>query len=333
MNESVQGKTFLVTGGAGFIGSHLCRSLLSQGARILNVDDYNDFYDPAIKRQNVASLRADADTFIDFPVDIREMQALSPIFSEWGPEIDQVIHLAARAGVRPSLKEPRLYLETNVTGTLNLLEQMRTHGISKILFASSSSVYGNRTDPPFREDQDISRPVSPYAATKAMGESLLHSYSHLYGIQVIALRFFTVYGAAQRPDLAIHTFTHRIEQRQPIQLFGDGTTRRDYTFIDDIIQGILGAITYNQSPFEVFNLGESEPVELRRLITLLEERLGKKALVEWQPMQPGDVMMTCADISKARRLLGYHPQTSIEQGLACFVDWYRQRASKIPLIK
>lgn len=331
MSQQHTGKTYLVTGGAGFIGSHLCRRLLAQGARIINVDDYNDFYDPAIKDQNVRTFLQNPDTFIDCRIDIRDTAALTQVFQEWGGQIDQVVHLAARAGVRPSLKEPRLYLETNVTGTLNLLEQMREHGIAKVVFASSSSVYGNRTDPPFRENQDISKPISPYAATKAMGESLLHSYSHLYGIHVVGLRFFTVYGAAQRPDLAIHSFTKRIDNGVPIPVFGDGSTLRDYTYIDDILQGILGAMAYNQSRFEIFNLGESQPIPLHRLISLLEEALGKKAVIERLPLQPGDVMMTCADISKAKRLLGYNPQVPIEEGIPHFVDWYRNQSPK-PLI-
>lgn len=328
MRHAHSGKTYLVTGGAGFIGSHLCRTLLAQGARIINIDDYNDFYDPAIKEDNVKGFLTQPETFIDCRIDIRDTDALAMVFRQWGSGIDQVIHLAARAGVRPSLQEPRLYLETNVTGTLNLLEQMRQHGIGKMVFASSSSVYGNRTDPPFREDQDISKPISPYAATKAMGENLLHTYSHLYGIQVVALRFFTVYGAAQRPDLAIHAFTRKIDEGQTIPMFGDGTTQRDYTYITDILQGIQGAMVYTQTPFEVFNLGESQPIPLARLIRLLEDALGKKARIEQLPMQPGDVLMTCADIAKAKRLLGYLPQVPIEQGLLHFVDWYRDRSSK-----
>lgn len=324
----VWGKTFLVTGGAGFIGSHLCRRLVETGARVINLDDYNDFYDPAIKTFNTRPLLKHPDAFIEYRLDIRDVSALENVFREWGPQIDQVIHLAARAGVRPSLKEPRLYLETNVTGTLNLLEQMRLHGIGKMVFASSSSVYGNRTDPPFREDQDISRPISPYAATKAMGEHLLHTYSHLYGIQVVALRFFTVYGAAQRPDLAIHKFTRKIENGEPIPMYGDGSTQRDYTYIDDILQGVMGAVAYDKTPFEIFNLGESQSISLSRLIQLLEEALGKKAMIDPQPLQPGDVMLTCADISKARQYLGYNPQTPIEQGIVEFVTWYRQEAPR-----
>jgi len=319
------GKTYLVTGGAGFIGSHLCRHLISQGARIINIDDYNSFYDPAIKSENVSEFLKTPNHFVDYVVDIRDVAHVQGIFKTWGRDIDQVIHLAARAGVRPSLAEPRLYLETNVTGTLNILELMREYDIPKIVFASSSSVYGNRTDPPFREDQDISKPISPYAATKVMGENLLYTYSHLYGIHVSALRFFTVYGPGQRPDLAIHSFTDKISKGFPIQVFGDGSTQRDYTYIDDILQGILGAMAYDKTPFEVFNLGESRPVELSHLIALLEEALGIKAVIERLPMQPGDVGLTCADITQAKTLLGYDPHTPIEEGLRKFIEWYTQK--------
>ncbi len=329
MTRIFEGKTFLVTGGAGFIGSHLCRTLLEQGAAVINVDDYNDFYEPSLKLANVGPLIQSPETFIDCRVDIRDKEALASVFSIWGSAVDQVIHLAARAGVRPSLTDPQLYLETNVMGTLNLLDLMREYTIPKIVFASSSSVYGNRTDPPFREDQDVSKPISPYAATKIMGESLLHTYSHLYDIQAVVLRFFTVYGPGQRPDLAIHQFARRIAEGRPIPMFGDGSTERDYTYIDDILQGVLGAIAYDQSPFEVFNLGESQPIVLRDLIGLLEKTMGKKALIEQHPMQPGDVVMTCADITKARTHLGYDPQTSIETGLNHFVAWFRQHAMPI----
>ncbi len=326
MTSPHQHKTYLITGGAGFIGSHLCRTLLNQGARMINIDNYNDFYDPALKEHNVKPFLTNPDQFIDKRVDIQDIEGLSEVFQQWGPHIDQVIHLAARAGVRPSLKEPRLYLETNVTGTLNLLELMRTHQIPKMVFASSSSVYGSRTNPPFREDEDISKPISPYAATKVMGENLLYTYSHLYQINVVALRFFTVYGPGQRPDLAIHKFTRMIEQGKSIPVFGDGSSQRDYTYIEDILQGVLGAMDYTQKQFDIFNLGESQPVRLMKLIALLEEALGKKALLDYHPMQPGDVPLTCADISKAQQFLGYNPVTPITQGLHQFVDWYRHQA-------
>jgi len=324
MTGRYQGQTILVTGGAGFIGSHLVRTLLAQGARVVNIDDYNAFYDPAIKEANTRAFRQNPDQYTEYRIDLANSADVTRVFDEWGPKLDQVVHLAARAGVRPSLEQPQLYLQTNVTGTLNVLEAMRPYSVRKMVFASSSSVYGNRTDPPFREDQDISKPISPYAATKAMCENMLHTYCHLYGFNVVALRFFTVYGAGQRPDLAIHKFAKLITEGKTIPMYGDGSTLRDYTYIADILQGILGAMDYAQPGFEVFNLGESDPVSLTRLITTLEDVLGQKVKIDPQPMQPGDVLMTCADISKAKAKLGYNPTTSIEEGLKHFADWFRQ---------
>jgi UDP-glucuronate 4-epimerase len=234
------------------------------------------------------------------------------------------VHLAARAGVRPSLKEPRLYVETNVNGTLNLLESARAHGVKQFVFGSSSSVYGMNAKVPFSEDDPIFNPISPYAATKAAGELLCHSYAHLYDMRIVCLRFFTVYGARQRPDLAIHKFAKLISAGKPIPVFGDGTTRRDYTYIDDIIAGVRAAMDYDQSKYEIINLGESRTVELRELIALLEKSLGRHAEIDRQPLQPGDVSQTFADISKARRLLGYDPQTQIEDGIQKFVEWFRE---------
>lgn len=327
------GQTFLVTGGAGFIGSHVCRMLLEGGARVISVDNYNDFYDPALKEQNTALLKQFGDRFADCRADITDAAALAEIFTRWGSEVSQVVHLAARAGVRPSLANPHLYLDTNVTGTLNILEQMRRVGLRRIVFASSSSVYGNRTDPPFREDQDVSRPVSPYAATKIMAEAIIHTYSALYDIQAVVLRFFTVYGPGQRPDLAIYKFTEAILQGLPIPVYGDGSTERDYTYIDDILKGVAGALRYDRSRFEIFNLGESQAVPLNRLIALLEAALGKTAVLDWQPMQPGDVPMTCADITKAKNLLAYQPTTPIEQGLQKFVAWFGNTRSQFGFIR
>jgi UDP-glucuronate 4-epimerase len=241
-----------------------------------------------------------------------------------------IVHLAARAGVRPSLMEPRLYLETNVTGTLNLAELARQYGVKKFVFASSSSVYGDSSDRvPFQEDQDITRPISPYASTKAMGESLLHTYCHLHGLQVVGLRFFTVYGAGQRPDLAIHKFTRLIDEGKPIPVFGDGSTRRDYTFIEDILQGILASIAYEATPYEIFNLGESHTTTLAELIETIESALGKQAIIDRQPLQPGDVPITYADISKAKQLLGYNPTTLIRDGVPRFVEWYRESKPRL----
>jgi len=316
-------KNILVTGGAGFIGSHLVdRLLLSEGEwRVSVVDDLNDFYDPAIKRAN-ASTHEKNSNYQLFKVDIRDQAALRNIFA--GNSFDCIVHLAARAGVRPSLDQPQLYAETNINGTLNLLELARKHGIKQFVFGSSSSVYGINAKVPFAEDDPIRQPISPYAATKAAGELLCHTYTHLYGIRCICLRFFTVYGPRQRPDLAIHKFARLISDDKPIPVFGDGTTRRDYTFIDDIIAGVRAAIDYDKTDYEVINLGESRTVELRELISLIEKELGKTAQIDRQPLQPGDVPQTFADIGKARRLLGYNPRTQIEEGIHTFVRWFQR---------
>ncbi len=314
-------KNFLVTGGAGFIGSHLVDRLLSTNvAQITVVDDFNDFYAPEIKRQNIHEQRKDP-RYTLVAADIRDSRALEAVFNE--NRFDCIVHLAARAGVRPSLKEPQLYSETNINGTLNLLELARHHGIRQFVFGSSSSVYGINAKVPFNEDDPIRQPISPYAATKAAGELLCHTYAHLYGLRCICLRFFTVYGPRQRPDLAIHKFAKLITQNKPIPVFGDGSTRRDYTYVDDIIDGVMEAIAYDRTDYEVFNLGESRTVELNELIALLEKELGSKATIDRQPSQPGDVPQTFADISKARALLGYNPQTQIEDGLHGFVKWFR----------
>jgi UDP-glucuronate 4-epimerase len=314
-------KNILVTGGAGFIGSHLVDGLLAEGSwRVTVVDDFNDFYAPEVKRENVRShLQHEPYRLVE--ADIREREALTRIFAE--TKFDVIVHLAARAGVRPSLSQPQLYNETNITGTLHLLELARAHEIRQFVFGSSSSVYGINAKVPFSEEDPIRQPISPYAATKAAGELLCHTYTHLYGIRSICLRFFTVYGARQRPDLAIHKFARLIDEGKPIPVFGDGTTRRDYTYIDDIITGVRAAIDYRGSDYEVFNLGESRTVELNELIALLEKNLERQAVINRQPMQPGDVPQTFADVSKARRLLGYNPQTQIEEGISRFVKWFR----------
>lgn len=316
-------KNILVTGGAGFIGSHLVRSLLAEGAgRVAVVDNFNDFYAPERKRENVRPFLADPN-FRLYEADICDTDRMTRVFAE--NDFAAVVHLAAWAGVRPSLLNPRLYAQVNVGGTLNLLELTREFGVRQFVFGSSSSVYGARCQVPFSEDQKVSEPISPYAATKAAGELLCHTFSHLYDLRTVCLRFFTVYGAGQRPDLAIHKFSGLIAEGRPIPVFGDGRTRRDYTYIDDIIQGVRAAIDYDGSDHEIFNLGESETVELSRLIELLEENLGKKAIIDRQPLQPGDVPQTFADISKARRLLNYDPKTGIEQGIGKFVEWFQKQ--------
>jgi UDP-glucuronate 4-epimerase len=315
-------KTILITGGAGFIGSHLVDQLLSEGDwQITVVDDFNNFYDPAIKRENVRPHLHRGEYELQ-EADIRNLDALKNVFA--GRRFDCVVHLAARAGVRPSLTQPLLYSETNVSGTLNLLELARSHNVRQFVFGSSSSVYGANAKVPFSEEDPIRNPISPYAATKAAGELLCHTYSHLYGLRCICLRFFTVYGARQRPDLAIHKFARLISAGEPIPVFGDGTTRRDYTYVDDIIAGVRAAIDYTASDFEVFNLGESRTVELRELISLLEKELDQHADIDRQPLQPGDVPQTYADITKSKRLLGYNPQTQIEDGIRKFVEWFRK---------
>lgn len=316
-------KNVLITGAAGFIGSHLATSLLNEGGwSITIVDDLNDFYSPDVKRANLAEI-ARHGAFDLLEADIRDTDRLATVFET--KAFDCIVHLAARAGVRPSLSEPKLYCETNINGTLNLLELARDHKVPQFVFGSSSSVYGINSKLPFSEEDRIFQPISPYAATKAAGELLCHTYSHLFGFRTVCLRFFTVYGARQRPDLAIHKFSRLIRDGKPIQMFGDGSARRDYTYIDDIIQGVRASMDYNGSIHEVFNLGESETTELSRLIELIEESLGKKAIIDRQPMQPGDVPITYADISKARRLLNYDPTTKIEQGIPKFVEWFRKQ--------
>jgi UDP-glucuronate 4-epimerase len=314
-------KNILLTGAAGFIGSHLAEKLMSEGGWNLTiVDDLNDFYSPEIKRANVEQLRHVGE-FRFVESDIRDSPSLRKLFDE--SDFEYIVHLAARAGVRPSLSNPKLYAETNIAGTLNMLEMARDFDVKQFVFGSSSSVYGINADVPFSENDRIQQPISPYAATKAAGELLCHTYSHLFGIRTICLRFFTVYGARQRPDLAIHKFSRLITQGKPIQVFGDGKTRRDYTYIDDIIQGVRASIDYDASMHEIFNLGESETTELSRLIQLIEENLGIEAVIDRQPMQPGDVPVTFADISKARELLNYNPTTKIEDGIPKFVEWFR----------
>ena len=309
----------LVTGGAGFIGSHLVERLLSLGHDIAILDDFNDFYDPQIKRQNIAAVAKDVAIH---HLDLRDSGAVRNLFHR--EKFEAIAHLAARAGVRPSIQNPQLYYDTNVDGTLHLLDAARVTGVERFIFASSSSVYGNSKTVPFSEDRQLIQTLSPYGATKIAGEFLCSTYSHLYGMRVVALRYFTVYGPRQRPDLAIHQFTRRIHAGKPIDQFGDGTTRRDYTYIDDIIQGTIAALKYDGPMFDIFNLGENETIQLRDLIAGIENALGEKAKINRLPEQPGDMPVTYADISKARELLGYNPSTRLSDGLPRFIEWFLQ---------
>ena len=307
----------LVTGGAGFIGSHLVEKLLAAGHQVAILDDFNDFYDPQIKHANIAGVAKDVTMY---HVDLRDGASVRNLFHR--EKFETVAHLAARAGVRPSIQQPQLYYDTNVSGTLHLLDAASVTGVERFIFASSSSVYGISKTVPFSEDQHLTQTLSPYAATKIAGEFLCSTYSHLYQMRVVALRYFTVYGPRQRPDLAIHQFTRRIYAGQPIEQFGDGTTRRDYTYIDDVIQGTMAALKYDGPLFDIFNLGESDTIQLKDLIEAIQNALGKKAKVNRMPEQPGDMPLTCADISKARKLLGYNPTTRFSDGLPRFIEWF-----------
>ena len=307
----------LVTGGAGFIGSHVARRLLEEGHAVSVIDDFNDFYEPSIKRANLVPAGGAIDLHEG---DIRNRDFVESVFG--ANRFDAVIHLAARAGVRPSVKNPQLYIDTNITGTHHLLAAAHNHGINRFLFASSSSVYGLTKKVPFSEDMALTQTLSPYAATKLAGEHLCGNYANLYGMRVVCLRFFTVYGPGQRPDLAIHKFTDSIHRGIPIPQFGDGSTRRDYTYIDDIVQGVTAALRYEGPNFDIFNLGENQTTTLSELIAEIEKALGKKALIERHPEQPGDMPLTAADITKARQLLGYDPRTKIPEGIPKFVEWY-----------
>ena len=311
---------FLVTGGAGFIGSHVCERLLREEHRVWAFDDLNSFYEPELKRANLRGLERLGKPFTFVEGDLVEGAQVKGLFDE--TRFDQVIHLAARAGVRPSLLQPALYQRVNVEGTVNVLEAARLTGVRKLTIASSSSVYGVNAKVPFSETDPIFNPISPYAASKLACEALGHVYHHVYGLDVAMLRFFTVYGPRQRPDLAIHKFARLISAGKPIPVFGDGSTRRDYTYVNDTVDGVL-ACTRQEFGFEIFNLGESQTVTLSYLIELLEKALGKRAMIDRQPVQPGDVPVTYADISKAKARLSYHPSVKIEVGIELFVDWFR----------
>jgi len=309
----------LVTGAAGFIGSHLCERLLGGGWMVLGVDNFDDFYDPQIKRRNIDTCLKHKN-FQLIEADIRDRAAMDEVI---GDGIDIIVHLAARAGVRPSIAQPVLYADVNVSGTVVLLEAAKKHKVGKFIFGSSSSVYGNNKKVPFSEDDNVDFPISPYAATKKAGELICHTYHHLYGMDMTCLRFFTVYGPRQRPDLAIHKFVRLIEQDKPIAVYGDGTMMRDFTYIDDIIDGTVAAMD-KCGGFNIYNLGESRPITVNDLIAEIEKALGKRAVKEYVPPQPGDVERTYADVTKATRELTYNPTTTIEKGLAQFIAWLRR---------
>ena len=317
--------TILVTGGAGFIGSHLCERLLSDGVKVICLDNFDSFYDPDIKIKNAEGMtKKFQDLFELVTGDIRNPDHLKGIFQK--NRVDFVIHLAARAGVRPSIADPLLYQNVNIRGTIVLLEACKAYKIKNFIFASSSSVYGENQRVPFTEEDLDIQPVSPYGATKRAGELLCYSYHHLYGMNIACLRIFTAYGPRQRPEMAIHKFTRLIDQGEKIPIYGDGSSRRDYTYIDDLIEGILGVIRYHKG-FEIYNLGESQTTSLIELIKLIEGAFGKKADIEMLELQPGDVSVTYADITKAKRMLKYQPKVKMEEGIKRFVEWYRaQRA-------
>ena len=325
MATSKRAMRVVLTGGAGFIGSHLAEALLRRGTRLTIVDNLDDFYSQAWKRANLEDIRRTGN--FDFvSQDICDIEGMKEAIAAARP--DALIHLAARAGVRPSIEQPRLYERVNISGTVNLLEICRELGVQQFVFGSSSSVYGASSRSPFSEDQAELKPISPYAATKLAGEMMCYTYAHLYRLRVACLRFFTVYGPRQRPDLAIHKFLALLEAGKPLPFFGDGSSGRDYTYVDDIVAGVIAALDYQpltigDAPFEVFNLGNSHPVKLSQLIAKLELLSGRKAVINRQACQPGDVPLTWADIGKANRLLGYRPATQLEQGLKAFVAWYR----------
>jgi len=310
----------LLTGGAGFIGSHVARRLLGRGDRVTALDDFNDFYDPALKRANAVEF-ADRDGWRLVEGDIRDAALVDRLFRDGS--FDAVVHIAARAGVRPSLKEPILYEDVNCIGTLRLLEAARRHGPANFVFASSSSVYGINEKVPFAESDPVDLPISPYATTKRAGELLCFNYSHLYGLRSSCLRFFTVFGPAQRPEMAIAKFTDLLARGESVPLYGDGRSRRDYTFIDDIVDGVVAALDLAPA-FEIFNLGGSVTTALGDLVQWIAEELGVEARIARLPEQPGDVPITFADVTKARRLLGYEPRVPIREGLKRYVAWYRK---------
>lgn len=310
----------LVTGGAGFIGSHVTDFLLNRGDEVIVVDSFNDYYSPKIKENNIQQ-NLNNPNFKLYKLDITNFDYLKEIFKE--NKIDKIIHLAARAGVRPSISDPLLYESVNIRGTLNLLELAREFDVKVFILASSSSVYGDRSDSPFRETDNVDNPISPYAATKKAIELLAYTYHHIYKMKVSCLRFFTVYGPRGRPDMMPMLFTEKIANDKDIDLYASGTQKRDFTYVEDIVQGIISALDHEYD-YEIFNLGNSNPVETRHFLSIIEKELGKKANVNFLPPQNGDVQLTFADISKAQKLLNYNPKTKVEQGIKNMIDWYKQ---------
>lgn len=339
--------TYLITGGSGFIGSHLVENLLKRGHSVINIDNFDNFYDYKIKIKNTLESVGEEvdfqfsdknidieklikitrkDNYILYYQDIRDKDALAKVFHYH--KVDMVIHLAALAGVRPSIERPLDYVEVNIRGLVNLWELCKDYGVKKFICASSSSVYGNNKKVPFQETDNVDRPISPYAATKKCGEILGHTYHHLYGIDMVQLRFFTVYGPRQRPDLAIHKFAKIISQGQAVPFYGDGSTERDYTFVDDIIEGIVKSIQYLQEHngvYEILNLGESEVISLKKMLSNIEDNMQKKAKLNYLPMQAGDVQRTNADITKAKNLIGYSPSTNFQNGIKKFMEWFLRK--------
>ena len=311
--------TILVTGCAGFIGSHVCTLLLGESFKVIGVDNFDAFYNRSVKELNLATIRANP-AFIFYEIDITE--GLDAVADE---KIDAVIHLAAKAGVRPSIEDPAGYIKVNITGTQKVHDFMHARAIHKLIFASSSSVYGNNTKMPFSEDDNVDNPISPYAYTKMAGELMNYTLHHLYKTDIINLRFFTVYGPGQRPDLAIHKFVERIANDQPVVLFGDGQTARDYTYVDDIVAGIFSALQYclqNTGVYTTVNLGNNKPVKLHELVDIIYDAMGKEKNIVYEAMQPGDVDITFADIAKASHLLNYKPATDMATGIKKFIAWY-----------
>ncbi len=313
----------LVTGAAGFIGSHLCEHLLRNGHTVTGLDNFNGFYDPGQKERNALAIaQLGGDRFALVRADLRDLPAVQAAMAG----VDAVVHLAAMAGVQPSIREPLVYEDVNIRGTLHVLEAMRVAGVRRLVFASSSSVYGNAVRVPFAEDEPVDRPISPYAATKKAGELLCHTWHHLHDISLICLRFFTVYGPRQRPDLAIAKFIRMIDAGQPIVLYGDGGSSRDYTFVLDTVDGIARALEATTEPgYAIYNIGNSAPISLRELVAHVEAAVGKPAQIAWQAMQPGDVDRTWADLTRARAALGYAPHTPIAAGIAAQVAWFRNQ--------